>query len=271
VFTLRSPPDRVGATPVGYGAARVDPLTKRRTLPFAALLTVSAAMVLSSAWAAGAGATTPGHPPPAKELVKAAMAAAGREGSVRVTIRFVNGGTSGELIQDSARTYGSETVAIGSERVAIVLTGGSAYFTGNAQGLISYFGFPQAAAATTAGRWVAVAPTDTGFAALISGLTLSSVLKKAIPDGTLTEGKKITIDHQSTWGIIGSGSSDQSPTTLFVSTKGKNLPVEAATLSGTGEAESGATIAFSHWGEKVYAAKPSSTIPITSLTSSAAG
>jgi hypothetical protein len=219
---------------------------------------------------AAAGATTPVSSSPATRELDATLASARAEGSVRVTVHFFSGKTTGELIEDSARQSGVETVAIGTERVSIILLHGVAYFAGNTQGLTSYFGLPEAVATTLSGHWVSVSSTDSGYASVVAGLTLSSILKEASPAGSITKGKTKKLGGRLTASISGSGTASVQPTTLFVAAKGKPLPVEAVAGEVTGEETSGEIVTFSRWGEKVHVPTPSGAIPISALTSPAA-
>jgi hypothetical protein len=218
--------------------------------------------------ASGAARLSPS--PAAASLLQSALAAAKRAGSVRVTVHFVSNGVTGEVVQDSSQQSAKETVAIGKELVSIVLTGGTAYFVGNTQGLIHYFGFTSSVAQTTAGQWIAVASADPSFDAVTAGLTLTSALKEAAPGGTLAQGKESTVNHQVSHSIVGTGSSGQAPSTIFVSAKGAHLPVEAVSASGHGSKETGEIVTFTRWGEKFSVPKPSSSIPISTLSAAAA-
>jgi hypothetical protein len=199
------------------------------------------------------------------------MASARAEGSARVTVRFFSGKKTGELVQDSALQSGKETVAIGKERISILLFHGTAYFSGNTSGLTSYFGFPKADATTLAGRWVSVSPTDSGFTSVVAGLTLPAALKEASPTGSITKGKVKKLNGELTTSISGTGSATKIPTSLFIAAKGKPLPVEAVASAGSGKKTSGEIVTFSHWGEAVQIPTPSNAIPISTLSSLSAG
>jgi len=228
----------------------------------------TAFLVLILAVMAGvAGAASRRPPGSASQLVKAAIAAAKHQGSVRVTVHFVTGNVTGEVVEDSARQSGVQTVAIGKERISIILLNGTAYVTGNSQGLISYFGFPASIASTMAGRWISITPSEPGYQSVIAGLTLSSALTEVSPTGTLSEGKRSTVDNQSTWSVLGTGSAHQPPTTLFVATSGRGLPVGAVTARHGGTTLTGQIVTFSRWGETVHIPQPTSPVSISTLSS----
>ncbi|HVA07130.1 MAG TPA: hypothetical protein VNG12_10355 [Acidimicrobiales bacterium] len=212
------------------------------------------------------GAAT-GTPLTASQELQAATAAANSEGSVRITVHFFSGHSTGELVQDTGLSTGVQTVAIGKERISIVLIKGVAYFSGNNQGLTKYFGLPQTLASRLSGRWISVTAADSGYQSIINGLTLSSAIKEVAPTGTIALGKRSKVNGQSTVSVVGLASGGTTRITLFVAASGKPLPVEAASSGGTGTQKSGEIIAFSRWGEKVHVPRPTRTIPISSLKS----
>jgi hypothetical protein len=201
-----------------------------------------------------------------RQILGSAIASGTQKGSVRVTVHFFTGKTTGELVQDSARQSAKQTVAIGKERISIVLSGGTAYFAGNSQGLMKYFGFSAPTAATLSGRWISISPSDSGFGSVTAGLTLASALAEVRPAGSISEGKRKTVNRQPTVSVSGTGSANQARTTLFVASHGKPLPVEAVTSSSNGETESGEIVTFSRWGEKVLIPTPTDAVPISSLS-----
>jgi hypothetical protein len=223
--------------------------------------------VVAQSLAPAASATSRSSPTESpRQILSSAMASGFRKGSVRVTVHFYTGNTTGEVVQDSARQSAKQTVAIGKERISIVLSGGTAYFAGNSQGLIKYFGFSAPTAATLSGRWISISPSDTGFGSVTAGLTLTSALAEVRPTGSITGGKRKTVDRQPTMSVSGTGSANEPRTTLFVAAKGRPLPVEAVSSSASGETQSGEIVTFSHWGERVLVPTPSNAVPISTLS-----
>ena len=266
-FTEGSCCGRVHDILVSYGAAAMTRSARQKTQQIAAILLALGCVAWGTATAAGAA--TPQSSNSADRELKATVASARAEGSVRLTVHFFSGKTTGELIEDSGRQSGVETVAIGKERVSIILLNGMAYFSGNAAGLTSYFGLPKVLTSTIAGRWVSVSSTNSGFSSVVAGLTLASALKEASPTGSITEGKMKKVRGQLTASISGTGTATAPPTILFISAQGKHLPVEAVASRTSGELVSGEIATFSRWGEKVHVPTPSNAIPITSLSSPA--
>jgi hypothetical protein len=231
-------------------------------------------LLASVAIAAGANGATPLEPSgTGDQILKSAIATAQKVGSVRVTVHFFSGKTTGELVQDSARSSAEQTVAIGKERVSIVLSANTVYFSGNTQGLVHYFGLPTAVATTLANQWVSASPSDSAFPSLAAGLTLSSALGEVSPTGSIVKGKRQTVDGQPTMSLSGTGPSGIARLTLFVAAHGRSLPVEAVGSGGSAQKVSGEIVTFSRWGEAVHVPVPSQSIPISTLSggSSAAG
>jgi hypothetical protein len=229
---------------------------------------LTAASLLSGPAAA---ALAPARAESPTAILNAATASALAKGSVRVTVHFFSGKVTGELVQDSAAQVAEQTVAIGKERISIVLIGGTAYFVGNTQGLTKYFGLTSALATSMAGRWISVSPSDSGYQSVTAGLSLSAALKEVRPTGSIKEGKRKTVNRQPSVSIAGTGSADSAATTLFIAAAGKPLPIEAVSTSTIGETTSGEIVTFSRWGEKVAPPQPSDAVPIASLQSASTG
>jgi hypothetical protein len=267
-FTEGSCSGRVRDIQLGYRAPPVA-ISIAPQLKKKAALAIGLGCLLSSAVTSGVSAASAPASGSASHTLNTAVAAATKKGSVRVTVHFFSGKTTGELVQDSARQSAVQTVAIGKERVSIVLLDGTAYFSGNVKGLTSYFGMPKTVAATLPGRWISVSPTDSGFPSVTAGLSLGAALKEATPVGLIKMGKQKKLAGQLTQSISGTGSTDVPPTTLFISTTGSHLPVEAVASRGTGKGLSGEIATFSRWGEKVSVPTPTNAIPISTLSAPA--
>jgi hypothetical protein len=246
-------------------------VVKRRSLRAALAVGGCGCIVANVAVAAGAYGASPVKPSGvANQTLTAAIKSAQKVGSVRVTVHFFSGQTTGELVQDSTRASAKQTVAIGKERVSIVLSRGTVYFSGNAQGLVNYFGLTKAVATTLADRWVSASSSDSAFPSLVAGLTLSSALKEVSPTGSVAKGKRRTIDGQTTTSLSGTGPAGIARVTLFVATDGKSLPVEAVGSGGSAKKASGEIVTFSRWGETVHVPVPSESIPIATLNAGTA-
>jgi hypothetical protein len=224
-------------------------------------------ILANGALAAGASPATPVHTSgTGNQILKSAIASAQKAGSVRVTVHFFSGKTTGELVQDSTRTSAEQTVAIGGERVSIVLSAGTVYFSGNTQGLVHYFGLTTAVATTLADQWVSASPSDSAFPSLDAGLTLSAALGEVSPTGSIVMGKRQTVDGQSTMSLSGTGPAGIARLTLFIAAHGKSLPVEAVGSGGSTQKAAGEIVTFSRWGEAVHVPVPATSVPISTLT-----
>jgi hypothetical protein len=245
----------------------MDSVVKRR-LRRAALAVGGGGCIVANIAAAAPGAdaaSAVGQSGNPKQILTSALTSAKKAGSVRVTVHFFSGKTTGELVQDSAHASAEQTVAIGQERVSIVLSKGTVYFSGNAKGLVNYFGLTEAVATTLADQWISASPSDSAFPSLAAGLTLSSALKEVSPTGSIVMGKRRTINGQSTTSVSGTGPAGVARMTLFVTAHGKSLPVEAVGSGGSAEKASGEIVTFSRWGEAVHVPVPSESIPISTL------
>jgi hypothetical protein len=249
----------------------MDHETKRRNRLTAVVGALGiGAICVNGATQSFAGAATLGPSGPAGKILTTAITAADKFGSVRVTVRFFSGKSTGLLVEDSGRTSGEQTVAIGKERASIVLVDDTIYFTGNSSGLVKYFGMPQTIAATLANRWISAAPTDSAYASLSAGLTLSSALKEVTPTSHVTKGRARTINGQSTTNVYGAGPAGLSQVSLFIAKKGRPLPVEAVGSGSTKAGASGEIVDFSRWGESLHVPQPTGAIPISTLSAASA-
>jgi hypothetical protein len=218
---------------------------------------------------AGAGAATIGASHSAGNVLKTSIAAADDVGSVRVTVHFFSGKSAGLLVEDSARSTGEQTVAIGKERASIVLVDGTVYFSGNNSGLVHYFGLTQAIATTVSNHWISASPTDAAYPSLTAGLTLSSALKEVTPTGHVTRGRSRTIHGRPTTSVSGTGPAGLAQVSLFIARKGRPLPVEAVGSDSTKTGTSGEIVDFSRWGEALHVPVPTGAIPISAFSAGA--
>jgi carbonic anhydrase/acetyltransferase-like protein (isoleucine patch superfamily) len=211
----------------------------------------------SSALAVGA--------PSAQSDLGHALSAATHAGSAHITVEFFSGTTTGRVVQDSSARSGKQTVSIGKELASVVLVGHSAYISGNRTGLTSFFGLPSAMLPGLVGHWASVQPSDAVYSEVTANVTLASALKNVTPQGTLVEGKRSKVHGQQVKSISGEVPGGGGRLILFVTTKGKPLPVEAVETSGSGTTAKGEIVTFSHWGEKVHVSPPSQSVPFSAL------
>lgn len=202
-----------------------------------------------------------------------ALGAAKAVGSARITVQFFSGSTNGKVVQDSTLHSGKQTVAIKNELASVVLTGGTAYISGNSKGLTSYFGLPSSLVPTLTGKWVSVQPTDAAFQSLSANVALSSALANITPSGTLVAGRRQRVNRQWVKSISGEAPGGDGRLTLFVAANAAPLPVEAVETSGSGRSAKGEIVMFTRWGEHVQVPVPAGALPLSAIEapSSASG
>jgi hypothetical protein len=208
-----------------------------------------------------------------RQTLQHSLRAAKGAGSVRITVQFFSGSTTGKVVQDSSVGSGEQTVAIGKELASIVLVGGVAYISGNTQGMTSYFGLPASLVPTLAGRWISVQPTDSAFRAVTANVSLASALVNVTPVRPLVMGKRSRVNGQTVKSIAGAAPGGGGRLVLFVGAHGRSLPVEAVESNGTGTTAKGEIVTFTRWGEHLHVAIPQGAVPISTLeaASSASG
>jgi hypothetical protein len=201
----------------------------------------------------------------AQRDVAHSLAEAKQAGTVRITVQFFTGSTTGKVVQDSSLTAGKQTVAIGNELASVVLLRSSAYISGNNEGLTSFFGLPSAMVSALIGRWASLQPGDSPYSAVTANVTLRSALANVTPSGTLIEGKRSMVDGQLVRSIAGSLPGGGGHMLLFVAINKRSLPVEAVESGGNGASGQGEIVTFSHWGETLRISAPHGAIPFSAL------
>jgi hypothetical protein len=195
------------------------------------------------------------------------MADATREGSVHLAVTVTQGAAQQTIAQDSGRRSGRQIVTLSNGSISAVVVGGKAYVEGNANGLADYLDFPTKVAADLASLWISYRRSDPGYAAISSGVTLGEALRQLRPQGTLTKLGPSVVDGQPVIGVRGDQASGS--VTLYVSTTGSPLPVEAAEQA-TSAQTTFATVVLSNWHEELVLRAPLRSVPISSITSTTA-
>ena len=213
--------------------------------------------------------SVPGRAGIALAALHQSLAAANKAGSARISVHFFSGSTTGKVLQDSSQRTGTETVSIGKALASIVLVGGTAYISGNRQGLTSYFGLPSALLPRALGHSISIQQSDSPFGAITTNVTLPSVLTNVSPSGTVLEGKRTEVNGIPVTSISGTGPGDAGKVTIFIAATGRPLPVEVVETSTSGTAKSGEVISFTQWGEQIHATKPTKVIPLSLLQAAA--
>ena len=230
------------------------------------------AALIAVAGMSGASAAAPqASSGSAGTALRLSLAAATKAGSARISVQFFSGSTTGKVLQDSSLRSGKQTVAIGKALASIILTKGTAYISGNAKGMTSFFGLPSALTSALAGKWISIQPTDAAYQSVTANVDLGSALSLVTPSGSLSTGKREMINGQSVTSISGAGPGGGGRLTFFVATGGRRLPVQAVESSGTAKSPKGEIVTFSRWGEQVHVPTPSGAVPISALTTASSG
>ena len=253
----------------GHGARRACSLAAthtveratRATLALASGIALAAPLALAArsradgsarAAAAGAGA-----------LVHSAVNDANARGSVHVSETVRAATKAATSANDVAASEGQQVIhlsgATGEAQVALV--SGTAYFTASEPMLVAYFGFPATVAVTIHGRWISVPQSNSAYAAIADGVTISSTLRELIPQGSLKPTGSSSVDGVAVTGIRGTvastASSPAGTATVYVSRSAKPLPVRVDYSDSRGDT---VTATFSRWGERIAIKAPTATI-----------
>lgn len=179
----------------------------------------------------------------------------------------------------SGSTVYSSDVSSSAGRQVITITGGGeatvldvagvGYLSGNPAALVGFFGFPAAASARLAGRWISFRSGQPYYQQVVNAVTLDSAIGVVRLSGRLASKGAGRVGGQPVVGVRGTAQSVPglpagAKATLFVATTGRLLPVSYREASGS--IRLGAV--FSRWGETVSVAAPRDAIPISSVITS---
>jgi hypothetical protein len=201
-------------------------------------------------------------------LLRSALRDAASRGTVHATEARRSGKATESAVEDLGLNEGTQQVGgSGGWHARIVVVDQTAYISGNAAGLRTYFGFPAAVAQKVGGRWVSFAASKPGYAAASYGATLASTLATITPTGHLTETAPTKIGGTSVIGIRGTGlaldsGGTPSSITLFVSANANPLPLLALLGDGKGDTK---TVTLSSWGEHLVVKAPHGAVSVFSL------
>ncbi len=273
-----------GEAPARHGDGR----TRRVALVAAAVVVVAAAVGVT-AWALGRHQQTDdlaGKTP--MQVFTISQRAAVRSGSFHYvsTSRFTDSSGSSNMVTvgDAGKTSGSQQITAGQDTFTIYVVGTGVYFKGNAAALGDQLGLTASAAASNAGRWISLAPSDAPTPAVEAGVTSPDFFTGpcllqpgvsgspvGVSRGTIA-GRPVGIVQCTIDDTGGSGSAAVTTTgsgTLSVAAAAPNLPVRSAsavTSSGAAGSGSGTSVVnFSNWGEAVSVTAPPGAIPYASL------
>lgn len=221
------------------------------------------AVLIAALGAAGLPAGATSTPTPYAQM-KAVIADADAEHSVRVTTTARESGMTIVQTTDAGRSAGRQSVTLSgsgtSNTVVAELIAGALYVKGDAAILTSYLGLSQADANELAGQWFGIPKSSGLYAEVAQGLTISSALAEVTMTSSVTTSSAVTLAGERVDVLKGTSvKSSLEPSfkeSLYLSIATKPLPVEV-TQSVKG---SQGTIVFSHWNEKIALVAPKVTL-----------
>jgi hypothetical protein len=204
--------------------------------------------------------TTPG-----RVLLDRAVHDADLQGWVHVGVSSTVGTTATTASGDAGPTSGQQTIHVGTQSASLVYLDHVAYVQFSSVAFAQTLGVPPMSAAAV-GKWVSFQPTTRGYAAIIEGVTLSSLVSQLLQfPGALKIGTPTVVNGQAVVPVTGMTRLDGRTIkgTLDVSRTAHPLPVEVNSSS----AAASQTVIFSNWGSAVTITAPSGATPAAGLLS----
>jgi len=198
--------------------------------------------------------------PNAYAQMKAVFADANAKQTFRYTLTATMTGRHLVNVTDATHLGGRQAITLTeagkSNTVIVELIAGNAYVKGDAAILVAYMGFPKSEATRLANKWLEFPPSNPNFTVISTGITIASTLDQVTMNKSVKSYPAVKLKGQLVDVLKGpsvpSGGNPSTAETLYFTTAGKPLPVEATeTYQGTT-----ATVTFSHWNETVVLATP---------------
>ncbi len=192
--------------------------------------------------------------------MKAVLADANAELSVRVTTTAVMSGKRVVEVTNAGRNDGRQTVTLTqagtTDSVTAELIAGNLYVNGDVTMLTTFMGLTPANASELAGQWFGIARTSSYWSHVAEGLTVSTGMAEvrmnpsvtSAPAGTRAGVKVDALKGTSVSSLLQPAYHE----TLFFSTAKRPLPVEVTQSAGS----SSGTIVFSNWNETIALTPP---------------
>jgi hypothetical protein len=232
--------------------------TRSKTIPL-----VSLALILTSGSAlaaCGSGSSAPS----AQSIVSTAFKNAAAGTWVHEVRIATEPGHRYEAHNVIGTSSGRQAISVDGEIMSVIVVPGAAYIKGNEQALVKYFDIKTKHPNSFAGKWIAIKPTDSGYATVRSPVLLATDFQAGELLGPLTRGSDVMLDGQNvlpiTGHVEGQGNST-APATLYVTTTGTVLPVEFKVVSGSVISRT----VWSERGEAVSIVAPKPTIPVSKI------
>ncbi|MGD0439672.1 MAG: hypothetical protein ABSB52_03500 [Acidimicrobiales bacterium] len=207
------------------------------------------------------------------EIVAAAVKATKEESSFHFEETATSGSQGVSVVADVGAAGGEQQITVrqGSDvgKVTVLLTGGTAYFEGDASGLEGLTGMSAKVAGEVAGKWISVPSTNSSFSALAGSLAVKTAAGQLVQlTGTLTTGKTSTkLGHPA----VAVKATEKTKTaslalTMYVRTTGAALPISVeGSTQESGSAAHQISARFSDWGEALHLTAPTGALPIASV------
>jgi hypothetical protein len=207
--------------------------------------------------------------PTTSSVIKASKTAIDQQSSVHVVF-VANSGSSPQekIVADAGTKSGMEKITDGGGHVAIRVTPGDAYVSGNASGLSSILGLTAAEAQKVGSRWIYWKSGTSQYSTLKADVTMSSV-SGLLPKAAGTKLSTATINGRSLyvlkWTEAATSSAPKLSNTLQLAATGPTLPVVAISTASGGDR---ASTTLSQWGAPVAVTAPpsSSTVSASTIT-----
>jgi hypothetical protein len=226
---------------------------------------VGGAMALGTAVAAlAAGAVPAGSSTPDTATLYRQAIASTRAWSVHYASSSTQANKTLLVTGDAGPASGSQTVAMGTGSISIVVIGGTTYLKGNAEGLQNLAGFAAAQAAQAQGQWIEFSTTNGAFAPVVAGVRSHDVAQELALKGPLTAGRAKTVAGSAVDAIEGTQTVARRKVrvVLYVRAKGSHVPVEEISVDANGHPTTLVHVIYSKWGEQVRPRAPHASVSV---------
>lgn len=205
------------------------------------------------------------------QLLRLALGDAANDGSVRLTLTQGQGKRRLSYVDEVGPLEGRQQIkGFGGGRAEIVVSGQTAYLSGNTQALTRYFKFSEGDAAVVGPQWISIPSTDAYYKGVAQDVTMRTLAPDIAPAGVVTRGRQVTIDGQAaiplTGRIPGLKPGVANTDTLYVTATQHPLPLLfAMEMPRRGHPPYLDTGHFSQWRQPVVIDAPAPALPIAEV------
>jgi hypothetical protein len=208
-----------------------------------------------------------------KQIVAAAVAATTRQSSFHFVETSGAGSSTEQIVADVGSGGGEQQITVTdgtqSSHVTVLLSKGTAYFTGDAVGLEGFTGLTEKLATQLAGKWISVPSSNAGFSSLAGSLVVKTAASRLVQlDGTISRGVVSSKLGRPAVPVkvVQSTSTGSLALTMYVSTTGAALPILIeGTTKATGSSARSVSARFSDWGEALHLSAPKNSISVSAV------